>query len=112
MLLFVLALACAEVGDCDAGAPSFYIEPVTESGAFIEEIEIESSPAELDPPVTTACVLGEEYWECGSGQPGAYKVFLGGPGWNRTVETVEVAAPEDACFPEREVTRVKMLPED
>lgn len=112
MLMLILALGCAgDDGACQAGAPSFYVEPLTESGAFITEIEVDWGRSANEDTNKVPCTLGEEYWECAEGQPGAYTVYLGGPGWNRTVERLDVATPEDPCAPERDVLSVTMLPE-
>lgn len=112
MLILFLALGCAGGSDaCQAGPPSFFVEPLTESGAFITEIEVDWGRAAAEETNRVACTLGDEYWECGQGQPDAYTVYLGGPGWNRRVERIDVAQPEDPCLPERDVLSVTMLPE-
>ena len=112
MLMLMLALGCvgAEEG-CQAGPPSFFVEPLNESGAFLTEIEVEWGQSAAEDTSKVPCTLGEEYWECGQGQPYTYTVYLGGPGWNRQVERIDVEFPVDACDPDRTVLTTTMLPE-
>lgn len=112
MLMLIMALGCAgDDGACQAGPPSFYVETLNESGAFVSDIEVDWARAAAEDTNKVPCTLGDEFWECGQGQPDAYTVYLGGPGWNRVVERIDVAVPADPCEPERDVLTVTMLPE-
>lgn len=112
MLMLIMALACAsDDGECQAGPPSFYVETLNESGAFVTDIEVDWARAAAEDTNRVPCTLGDEFWECGQGQPDAYTVYLGGPGWNRQVERIDVVKPADPCEPERDVLTVTMLAE-
>lgn len=113
MLMLILALGCAgEDDECTAGPPSFYVEPLNESGAFITDIEVDWAQAAAEEVNKVPCTLGDEFWECGQGQPFAYSVFLGGPGWQKQLERIDVAVAADPCEPsDRDVLTVTMAAE-
>ncbi len=112
MLMLILALGCAgENGECQAEPPSFFVETLNESGAFISDIEVDWGRAANEEVNRNPCTLGEEYWECGEGQPITYNVYLGGPGWKKQIERIDVPVPADPCEVERDVLTVTMVAE-
>lgn len=114
MLVVLLALVGCAGGDCDQGAPSFYVNVVNENDVFIEDIDIEwarTPENEGDQVNRTPCVLAE-FWECADGAPGTYDVFVGGPGWMRQRKHIDVPVPPDACYPDRPTLDVKVVPEE